>query len=83
MHQAPDNVLTQALTCSPERMQRPSHTDWHLVWLSEHFTKLRHLHKLPLKKGFTITSGGYQSFRLQINLGMKGNMYYTDMYYME
>lgn len=36
--------------------------DWHLVWLSEHLTNLKHLHKLPLKWGFTVTSGGLPIF---------------------
>lgn len=52
------------------KIQRLSHAhkiknlDPHLVWLSEHLTKPKHLHKMPLEWGFTITSwrGGDQSF---------------------
>lgn len=58
MHRAPD-VLMQALTCLSTEckvhrvLASPIwyNVDWHLVWLSEHLTKLNHLHKLPLKWG--------------------------------
>lgn len=72
MHQVHDNVLKQALTCLSTEC-KDHHTlaspiwynvNWHLVWLSEHLTKVRHKtrHKLPLKWGFTITSGGLPIF---------------------
>lgn len=92
LHHAPDNVLTQTIThvwteCKDHCISASPiwfNVDWHLVWLSEHLTKLKHLHKLPLNWGFTITSGGLPIFsQLQINLGMKGDMCYTEMYYTE
>lgn len=60
------------------------HVDWHLVWLSEHLTKTRGTSiNCHWSRDLQSPLGGYQSFQPQINLGMKGDMYYADVYYAE